>query len=63
MTTQTKSIGWNKFKALLLAKAKKAGVKVVCILAEPCPRCGIDASKNIKGARNVLAKSRKRGAQ
>jgi len=58
-----KSVGWEKFKALLLAKAKRAGVKVVCILAEPCPRCGFDASKNIKGARNVLAKSRKKGTR
>lgn len=57
-----KNIGWQKFKALLLARAERAGVTVVCVLAEPCPRCGLDASQDIKAARNLLKQATRKGA-
>ena len=59
MASQADIIGWSKFRALLLAKAKRAGHEVVCVLAEPCPRCGYDASGDIKGANNLLRQARK----
>lgn len=63
MSKAPKNVGWEKFKALLVAKAKKAGHEVVFVLAEPCPRCGFNASLDIEGVRNVLAKSRRKGAR